>query len=737
MMEDTKHSEVIMDKAIIEELGKRLDISKDTVSAVLTLLEDNTVPFIARYRKEMTGGLDETAIREIEKAYQYAKQLQERKEDVIRLIDEKGLLTDGLKAQILSAKQLVDVEDLYRPYKEKKKTKATIAIKRGLEPLADALLEFADADLDTLSKPYLSEEVPTAEDALEGARNIIAEKISDTPIYRKWIRNQTLENGVVETKFKKNAEDPKKTYEMYYDFSEPVKKIKLFRVLAINRAEKEKIIRVKVSMDETRVHDYLHEKTIRKEGVSETKQVTLAYKDAYKRLIAPSVEREIRSELTEKADDHAIDMFSENLQALLLSPPLKGKRILGVDPAYRTGCKLAVLDELGTLKEVGVIYPHPKKPAQTVDERVFKTAEDKLLMMIDDYKVDVIAIGNGTASRPTEAFVAKAIKKLDRKVVYTIVNEAGASVYSASPLAKKEFPNLQVEERSAVSIARRLQDPLSELVKIDPKSIGVGQYQHDVNQTKLAEALDFTVETAVNRVGVDVNVASPSLLNYVSGLNTRVAGNIVAHREDTGAFNSRRALKDVKGLGAKSYEQSAGFLRITDGDNPLDKTSIHPESYDVAKTILESVDADLSMIGTKALREKIGQLRAADFTETTGAGEPTIKDIFDALMRPLRDPRDDAPAPILKSDVLSLEDLKAGMKLKGTVRNVVDFGAFVDCGVKEDGLVHISKLANRYVRNPMDVVQVGDVVDVWVLGVDIERGRLQLTMVDPTKSNER
>ncbi|MFW6284749.1 MAG: helix-hairpin-helix domain-containing protein, partial [Bacillota bacterium] len=642
------------------------------------------------------------------------------------------LLTDELKASIENAKQLVDVEDLYRPYKEKKKTKATIAIKRGLEPLALSILEFQDEDLETLSKSYLSDEVPTTEDALEGARHIIAEKISDTPIYRKWIRNQTFENGVVETKLKKNAEDPKKVYEMYYDFKEAVKRIKLFRVLAINRGEKEKVLRVKITMDEDRVHSHLHRETIEKEGVSEAKHVELAYKDAYKRLIAPSVEREIRSELTEKADDHAIDMFSENLESLLLSPPLKGRRILGIDPAYRTGCKLAALDELGTLKQVDVIYPHPKRPSQTVDAKTLKASEDKLLRMMDAYRIDVIAIGNGTASRETEAFVAKTIKKTDRKVVYTIVNEAGASVYSASPLAKKEFPALEVEERSAVSIARRLLDPLSELVKIDPKSIGVGQYQHDVNQSKLSEALDFTVETAVNKVGVDANVASASLLHYVSGLNSRVASNIIAHREENGAFKNRKALKKVKGIGAKSYEQSIGFLRITDGDNPLDKTPIHPESYEVAKTILKSVGADLSMIGTDTLREKIRPLKAADYLEITGAGEPTIKDIFEALMRPLRDPRDDAPEPILKSDVLSLEDLKPGMKLKGTVRNVVDFGAFVDCGVKEDGLVHISKLAKRYVKNPMDIVQVGDVVDVWVENVDIERGRLQLSMVDPS-----
>ena len=724
-----------MDQTIISELSKRLSIKDQIVETVLSLLEENTVPFIARYRKEMTGGLDEASIREIEKAYQYQKQLKDRKEDVIRLIDEKGLLTDELRSAIQASRQLIEVEDLYRPYKEKKKTKATMAIKKGLEPLADEILKFErNLDLEGFASQFLNEAVESVEDALEGARHIIAERISDEARYRKWIRNQTFSYGKVVTKLKKDAEDAQKVYEMYYDFSEPVKHIKLFRVLAINRGEKEKVLRVKIEVEEeNRIHDYLHRQTIKEQGVPSASEVEAAYKDAYKRLIAPSIERELRTELTEKAEDHAIHIFSENLKALLLSPPLKGKKVLGVDPAYRTGCKLAVLDDMGTLKTVDVIYPHPRKPGGTVDDDTKKRSMDKVLKLIDAYDVDIIAIGNGTASRQTEAFIVETLKKTDKKVFYTIVNEAGASVYSASELAKKEFPDLQVEERSAASIARRLQDPLSELVKIDPKSIGVGQYQHDVNQTKLADSLDFTVETAVNQVGVDLNVASPSLLNYVSGLTSRAAENIVAHRETNGKFTNRNQLKKVKSIGDKSFEQSVGFLRIVDGDNPLDKTSIHPESYDVAQKILESVDADLSMIGTQALREKIKPLKAKNFTESTGAGVPTIKDIFASLMRPLRDPRDDAPTPILKSDVLSLEDLKEGMKLKGTVRNVVDFGAFVDCGVKEDGLVHISKLTKTFVKHPLDVVKVGDVVDVWVENVDIDRGRLQLSMVDPAK----
>ncbi len=722
-----------MDQTIIKELSKRLELKQKHVETVLSLLEDNTVPFIARYCKEMTGGMDEEAIREIDKAYQYQMQLKERKEDVIRLIEEKGLMTETLRTDILKATQLVDVEDLYRPYKEKKKTKATIAIKKGLEPLADKIMLFAPGfDVEAEAEAFLSEAVTSVAEALEGASHIISERISDEAKYRKWIRDFTFNNGVVESKVKKDAKDDKEIYRGYYDFKEPVKRVKLFRVLALNRGEKEKILRVKISIDETDIIGFLERQVIISQYHPAAPLISAAIADAYKRLIAPSIERELRAELTERAEDNAIHIFSENLRSLLLQPPLKGKPLLGIDPAYRTGCKLAVVDEMGTLKTTDVIYPHPRSDNKRAEASQVEKAKEKVIALMEKYDIKIVAIGNGTASRETEAFIIDTFKDLKHEAFYTIVNEAGASVYSASPLAKKEFPQLQVEERSAVSIARRLQDPLSELVKIDPKSIGVGQYQHDVSQSKLSDSLDFTVETVVNRVGVNANTASPSLLNYVAGISKRVASNIVSHREKAGAFKNRKTLLDVSGLGAKSYEQAVGFLRILQGDNPLDKTAIHPESYPVAKTILAAVDADISMVGTATLREKLSHIKASDFVDKTEAGLPTIEDIIADLAQPLRDPRDDAPAPILKSDVLKLEDLKPGMKLKGTVRNVVDFGAFVDCAVKEDGLVHISKLRRGYVKHPLDVIKVGDVVDVWVLNVDLNRNRLQLSMIDPT-----
>jgi len=723
--------EVTMDKTIIEALSKKLSIKEHYVETVLSLLKDNTVPFIARYRKEMTGGLDEEAIREIDKAYQYQIQLKERKEDIIRLIDEKGLLTDELRAAINNAKQLVDIEDLYRPFKEKKKTKATIAIKKGLEPLGDWMLGFdSDISVEAKAKLFLNEDVETIEEAIEGAKHIIAERVSDEARYRKWIRIHTIANGQLVSKKKKDAEDEKRIYDMYYDYKEPFQHIKLFRVLALNRGEREKVLRVKLDVEKEPILDYLNSQIIKNDQLAVSTHIEDAIDDAYKRLIAPSIERELRSELTERAEDHAIHIFSENLRSLLLSPPLKGKRVLGIDPAYRTGCKLAVVDEMGSLKTIDVIYPHAGK---SLDKDKYKKSKDKIVELLNAYDIDIVAIGNGTASRETEALVVETFKETDKKAYYTIVNESGASVYSASPLAKKEFPKLQVEERSAVSIARRLQDPLSELVKIDPQSIGVGQYQHDVTQTKLSDSLDFTVETAVNQVGVNVNTASYALLNYVSGISSRVAKNIEAYREKNGAFTKRPQLLKVSGLGEKSYEQSVGFLRILQGENPLDKTAIHPESYDVAEAILSVLEDSPDMIGTEALREKLKHVSAIDFKDKVEAGLPTIEDILKALATPLRDPRDDAPAPILKSDILTLEDLKPGMKLKGTVRNVVDFGAFVDCGVKEDGLVHISKLSNRFVKHPLDVVKVGDVVDVWVLGVDLERSRLQLSMVEPSQ----
>jgi len=716
-----------LDNGTIKRLAKTLSMDEKRINTVLNLLKDNTVPFIARYRKEMTGSMDEETIRSISETYEYEKNLEERKEAVIRLIDEKGLLTDELAASIKGAKKLVDVEDLYRPFKEKKKTKATKAIKLGLEPLADTIMAFSNLDLNAEAKKYLSEEVTSAEDALQGARDIIAERISDEALYRKWIRDFTYETGEIVSKLKKKDADKEGVYEMYHEFRESIKRSKAFRILAMNRGEKEKALTVKIEADNEKILNYLSARVIKNANASEAGHVVFALEDGYKRLIKPSIERDIRKELFEDAEEKAIDLFSENLKNLLLQPPLNNKKILGVDPAYRTGCKLAVLDEMGTLKKTDVIYPHTHS-----GDEIHQPSKEKLLNLIETHDIDVIAIGNGTASRETEALVAKTIKESKRTVVYTIVDEAGASVYSASKLAKQEFPNLNVEHRSAVSIARRLLDPLSELVKIDPKSIGVGQYQHDLSQKKLNDALTFTVETVVNRVGVDVNVASASLLEYVSGISTRVSKNVVEMRETKGKFKNRKELREIAGMGAKTYEQSVGFLRVIGGENPLDKTPIHPESYSVAKQILSRFDFTLEDVGTKELRDKIKDVNINELAGELEVGVPTLEDILDSLKRPLRDPRDSAPAPILKSDVLSLEDLKEGMALKGTVRNVVDFGAFVDCGVKEDGLVHISKLKKGFVKHPMDVVSVGDVVDVWVLGVDLKRKRLQLSMVDPT-----
>jgi uncharacterized protein len=719
-----------MQEHIILELAKNLNIKKSQVETVLELLKDNTVPFIARYRKELTGALDEEQIREIHKEYEYRKQLLERKEDVIRLIDEKGMLTEDLKQSILEAEKLVDVEDLYRPFKEKKKTKATEAIRKGLEPLADFILTYPSlAAINDQAAAFLNEEVLTVEEAIDGAKHILAERVSDTPEYRKWIRNHTEAYGSIVTKAKKDIDDEKRVYEMYYDYNEPVKRIKLFRVLAINRAEKEKILTVKVDIDETKILTYLNRKFIEKPLSESASLVEDAISDAYKRLIKPSIEREIRSSLSELAEEQAIHIFSENLRSLLLQPPMKGKMVLGVDPAYRTGCKLAVVNEMGKLEKIDVIYPHQKYPGEHVHPSRIEEAKNKIIQYLKDYHIDIVAIGNGTASRETEAFIVETFKAIKGNYFYIIVNEAGASVYSASELAKDEFPELQVEERSAVSIARRLQDPLSELVKIDPKSIGVGQYQHDVTQSKLSDQLDFVVETAVNSVGVNVNTASPQLLSYISGLGQAVAKNIVAYREETGAFKDRKELLKVPKLGAKSFEQAVGFLRILDGKNPLDKTSIHPESYELANRLLKELNATADDIGSDLIKLKISQHTPEALAIALNAGIHTVEDILSAFKAPLRDPRDEVDAPILKSDVLKLEDLKVGMELMGTVRNVVDFGVFVDCGVKDDGLVHISQLSKGFVKHPLDVVGVGDIVKVWVKEVDLKRSRLQLTMV--------
>ena len=719
-----------LNETIIVNITKELNITKKQVMTVLNLLDEgNTVPFIARYRKEQTGALDEEQIREINKEYEYSVNLLKRKEDVIRLIDEKGMLTEELQTSILAAQKLIEIEDLYRPFKEKKKTKATEAIKKGLKPLADYINTFPlSGDLEEKAKEFINEDVKDVNEAITGALYIISEEISDNSDARKWIRNHTYLNADIVSKKKKNAVDEFNTYDIYYDYREPVKRVKLYRVLAINRAEKEKVLTVKLDLDEKNIIEYLKRNTIDNFNSIVFEYYVSAIEDAYKRLIAPSIEREIRSDLTERAEDNAIHIFSENLRSLLLQPPMKGKMVLGIDPAYRTGCKLAVINEMGKMIYKDVIYPHQKFPGEIVSPQRINEAFGKTLAIIKKWDIKIIAIGNGTASRESEQFAIDVIKKVENECYYIIVNEAGASVYSASELAKEEFPNLAVEERSAVSIARRLQDPLSELVKIDPKSIGVGQYQHDVQQNKLSDSLDFVVETAVNQVGVNVNTASVQLLQYVSGLNKTVAKNIVDYRENEGEFTERKQLKKVARFGAKAYEQAIGFLRILNGPNPLDVTGIHPESYKVANKLLKEFNISPSDLGSDILKLKLNNLDYNLLATKYESDVHTVKDILDAFIAPLRDPRDDFEAPLLRSDVLKLEDLSVGMELQGTVRNVVDFGVFVDCGVKDDGLIHISQLSKSFVKHPLDVVSVGDIVKVFVKEIDMKRHRLQLTM---------
>ncbi len=614
--------------------------------------------------------------------------------------------------------------------KKRKKTKATIAIKQGLKPLADYILTFPiEGNLVDEATKYITEEVLDADLAITGALYIIAEEISDFSDFRKWTRNYIFSNGIIESKIKKNAKDEMNTYEMYYKYEEPIKRVKLYRALALNRGEKEKILTVKITVDVEKIENYLEDNIIEVKESYVVPYIKTAIKDSYKRLIQPSIERELRAELTDKAGDNAIHIFSENLRSLLLQPPMKGKVVLGVDPAYRTGCKLAVVDKMGKMTAIDVIYPHQKYPGENVNKDRIIESFKKTINLINKFDIEIIAIGNGTASRETEQFIIAVIKKIERDIYYIIVNEAGASVYSASELAKEEFPKLAVEERSAVSIARRLQDPLSELVKIDPKSIGVGQYQHDVAQNKLNDSLDFVVETAVNKVGVNVNTASVQLLKYVSGLNKTAAQNIVIFREESGEFTERKQLKKVPRMGAKAYEQSIGFLRILDGKNPLDKTGIHPESYVLAKKLLEELKITTEELGDPILKLKMANIDKEALATKFEAGLNTVEDILEAFIAPLRDPRDDVAAPLLRSDVLKLDDLVVGMELMGTVRNVVDFGVFVDCGVKDDGLVHISQLSNQYVKHPLDIVSVGDIVKVWVKDIDLKRHRLQLTMI--------
>lgn len=710
-----------MNEDIIKQIALELNIRVEQVKSTLKMLEDgNTIPFIARYRKEVTGNLDEEQIRSISEVYEYQVNLLKRKEDVIRLIDEKGLLTDKIKTEIMNASKLVEVEDLYRPYKEKKKTKATEAIKNGLEGLAKIILSFPK-ELYTVDK-FLNDNVKTKEDAIEGAKYIIAEYISDNAYYRKWIRNDIYNNSKIVTKKKKNAVDEKKVYEMYYDYSEDVKYIKPHRVLAVNRGEKEGVLSVSLEYNKEYIYNYLEKKLIKDENSECAVYVKDAIVDSYKRLIGPSVEREIRSELTEKSEEGAIEVFAKNLENYLLTPPMKDKMILGLDPAYRTGCKLAVIDYTGQMLDIKVIYPHEPK-------NDFEGSKKIVLDLIDKYNIDVIAIGNGTASRESETFIANVIKDVKRSVSYIIVNEAGASVYSASKLAIEEFPNLHVEERSAISIARRLQDPLSELVKIDSKSIGVGQYQHDVKEKNLNEALDFVVSKSVNNVGVNINTASASILKYISGLTKKSIEKIIDFRNKHGRFNSRNELIDNKILSAKAYEQSIGFMRVLDGSNPLDKTSIHPESYDKTTKLLESIGMNYDSLGTEELISKLDNINIDDYSKKLDIDIYTLEDIINSLKKPNRDPRDDFDKPILKSDVLHIEDLKKGMELEGTVRNVVDFGAFIDIGIKNDGLVHISKITDRYIKHPSEVLSVGDIVTCYVDEVFLDKGKVALSLI--------
>lgn len=756
---------------IVKQLVSELRLKESQVVNTLKLIDDgNTIPFIARYRKEMTGGLSDEVLRDLNERLTYLRNLETRKEEVIRLIDEQGKLTEELKAEILKAQVLQRVEDLYRPFKQKRRTRATKAKEKGLEPLAELILsqEIVEGTIEELAKPFVNEEleVNTVQDAINGAKDIIAEIVSDNAEYREKIRNLGFREGKITSKAA--DEEEKTVYEMYYDFNEEVSKIANHRILAINRGEKEKKLKVKVVSPDEKVLGYLKDKVTNNSKAITMEALTQSIEDAYKRLIAPSIEREIRNSLTERAEEEAIKVFGKNTKPLLLSPPVKNARVLAIDPSYRTGCKLAVLDETGKLLEYATIYPN--EPQNKVEES--KAVMKKL---IEKYDIDIIPIGNGTASRETELIVADMLKDVDKEVYYTIISEAGASVYSASKLATQEYPDVDVSIRGAISIGRRLQDPLAELVKIDPKSIGVGQYQHDLNQGKLGETLKNVVEDCVNSVGVDLNTASPSLLNYVSGISSAIAKNIVAYREENGKFTNRKQIKKVKRLGDKAYEQCAGFMRISDGDNGLDNTSVHPESYDITMKFIEKLgytmddikegkiknieekileykiesDAPLektkkNMKSVKSLKDlaafkfnddnsskdnaKLIEEKVVKLAEELEVGVPTLKDIIEEVKKPGRDPREEMPKPVFRSDVLKMEDLKLDMIMTGTVRNVVDFGAFVDIGVKQDGLVHISQLSNKFVKNPMDVVSVGDEVDVKIIGIDLERGKISLSM---------
>lgn len=717
----------MMNREIIAQIAIELNVKEKQVESVLKLLEEgNTVPFIARYRKEATGALDEEQIRSINEVYDYQINLLKRKEDVIRLIDEKGMLTDSLKEEIMKCTKLVEVEDLYRPYKEKKKTKATEAIANGLEPLAKIIMSFPkNIDINDVASSYINEKVKSVEEALLGAKYIIAEWISDNASYRKYIRNNIFNFGTITSKLKKKAEDDGQVYKMYYDYKEKIKYAKEHRILAINRGEKEGILSVSVDVDTEHIMNFLEKKIIKNEKSPVVELVKEAIVDSYKRLIFPSIEREIRGELKEESEEGAIEVFSKNLEKLLLTPPIKDKIVLGFDPAFRTGCKLAVIDKTSKVLNISKIYPH--EPQNKWNE-----AKDIIKKLISKYNIDIIAVGNGTASRESEKLVSEVCNEYkDKKVEYIIVSEAGASVYSASKLAINEFPDLHVEERSAISIGRRLQDPLSELVKIDPKSIGVGQYQHDVNQKRLNESLDFVVEKSVNLVGVNINTASPSILKYVSGMTKTNIDKLLKYRDTNGKINSREELINNKVLTPKAYEQSIGFMRIIDGKNLLDKTPIHPESYDKALKLVSDIGMTLNDIGTEEFNLKLNGLNLEKYASENNFDVFTLEDIIKCLKQPNRDYRDDFVKPLLKSNVLNIEDLKVGMELEGTVRNVVDFGAFIDIGLHDDGLVHISKLTKDYIKHPMEVVNVGDIVTCYVDKVDLERNKVSLSLIPP------
>ncbi len=711
-----------INQKITEELGvKRWQVD----AAVKLIDEGNTIPFIARYRKEAHGTLDDEQLRKLAERLTYLRNLEEKKEQVLASIEEQGKLTEELKAKILAAQTQVAVDDLYRPYRPKRRTRAMIAKEKGLEPLAMLmLLQQSKEPLEKLAAAYIDPEkdVKTAQDAVSGAKDIIAEQISDDAAYRTWIRNTTVKKGKVVSQAK--DADAESVYEMYYEFEEAVSKIAGHRILALNRGEKEKFLTVKIEAPEEDILRYLKKKTLRGDHTEITAAIEEAIEDSYQRLIAPAIEREIRNELTEKAEDGAIQVFGKNLEQLLMQPPIVGRTVLGWDPAFRTGCKLAVVDPTGKVIGTTVIYP----TAPTTPQKI-KASKDLLKKIIPKYNISLISLGNGTASRESEQIIVELLKEIPQKVQYVIVNEAGASVYSASKLATEEFPKFDVGQRSAASIARRLQDPLAELVKIDPKSIGVGQYQHDMNQKKLGEALHGVVEDCVNKVGVDLNTASAPLLSYISGISGTIAKNIVAYREENGRFKSRKDLLKVAKLGPKAYEQCAGFMRIHEGTNPLDETSVHPESYEAAKKLLEKQGFQVSDIAGGKLAGL--SLTIRDYKKTAqelGVGEITLRDIVSELEKPGRDPRDEMPKPILRTDVLDMKDLKEGMVLKGTVRNVIDFGVFVDIGVHQDGLVHISEITNRFIKHPLEAVSVGDIVDVKVLSVDLKKKRIALTM---------